>query len=277
MLLENSKNTMIILASVAVLLYLVCSTILFYRLLHSTAPSAAPARHRLLYVGGSGMVIHVWLVYHGIITPAGINVGVFETLSLVGWLVAMLLVLVTLFEKVESLGVMVFPFAALTVVLEALHLGEPVIVQLGVGLRLHILFSIVAYSLLGIAAIQAVLLYFQERHLHNKHPGGFVRALPSMETMERLLFRMIALGFVILSISLVSGLFYLEDILKQHLVHKSVLSVAAWLVFGTLLFGRWRFGWRGRTAIRWSISGFVMLMLAYFGSKVVLELILGLH
>ena len=92
--------------------------------------------------------------------------------------------------------------------------------------------------------------------------------------MENLLFQMIGLGFIILSISLLSGLFYLENILAQHLVHKTVLSVVAWIIFGILLFGRWRFGWRGRTAIRLTISGFIMLMLAYFGSKFVIELIL---
>ena len=134
--------------------------------------------------------------------------------------------------------------------------------------------SILAYSLLSIAAVQAVLLYIQDTHLHNKHPGGFIRALPPLETMETLLFQMIGLGFIVLSISLLSGVPYIENILDQRLVHKTVLSVTAWVVFGILLFGRWRFGWRGRTAIRWTISGFILLMLAYFGSKFVIQLIL---
>ena len=77
-----------------------------------------------------------------------------------------------------------------------------------------------------------------------------------------------------LTISLLSGLFYLEDILAQHLVHKTILSFGAWLLFGILLWGRFQFGWRGRTAIRWTISGFVFLMLAYFGSKFVIELVI---
>jgi ABC-type uncharacterized transport system permease subunit len=92
--------------------------------------------------------------------------------------------------------------------------------------------------------------------------------------METLLFRMIGLGFVTLSLSLISGAFYLDDIFGQHLAHKTVLSVLAWLIFAILLWGRWQFGWRGRTAIRWTITGFVILMLAYFGSKFVIQLIL---
>jgi ABC-type uncharacterized transport system permease subunit len=86
---------------------------------------------------------------------------------------------------------------------------------------------------------------------------------------------MIATGFVLLSLALVTGALFLEDIFAQHLVHKTILSIVAWVVFAILLWGRWRFGWRGRTAIRWTIGGFVFLMLAYFGSKFVLELVIG--
>jgi ABC-type uncharacterized transport system permease subunit len=91
--------------------------------------------------------------------------------------------------------------------------------------------------------------------------------------METLLFRIIALGYILLSLSLLSGVTYIDDIFAQHLVHKTVLSFAAWVVFAILLWGRWRFGWRGRTAVRWTLSGFGVLMLAYFGSKLVLEFI----
>jgi ABC-type uncharacterized transport system permease subunit len=93
--------------------------------------------------------------------------------------------------------------------------------------------------------------------------------------MESLLFQMIATGYALLTLALVTGILFLEDIFAQHLVHKTVLSIIAWLVFGILLWGRWRFGWRGRVAIRWTIGGFIFLMLAYFGSKFVLELVLN--
>jgi ABC-type uncharacterized transport system permease subunit len=92
--------------------------------------------------------------------------------------------------------------------------------------------------------------------------------------METLLFQMIGGGFIALSFSLLSGIMFLDDVFAQQLVHKTVLSIAAWAVFGVLLWGRWRHGWRGRTAIRWTLSGFAALVLSYFGSKLVLELIL---
>jgi ABC-type uncharacterized transport system permease subunit len=139
----------------------------------------------------------------------------------------------------------------------------------------HILLSILAYSVLSIGALQAVLLAVQEKHLREKRPGGFIRALPPLQTMETLLFRMIGAGFILLSLALVSGALFVQDLFAQHLVHKTVLSIVAWAVFAILLWGRQRFGWRGRTAIRWTLSGFFSLMLAYFGSKWVLEVVLG--
>ena len=118
------------------------------------------------------------------------------------------------------------------------------------------------------------MLAIQEHHLRNRQPGGYIRALPPLQVMERLLFQMIGTGFALLSAALLTGFFFLEDIFAQQLVHKTVLSIAAWVIFGVLLWGRWKFGWRGRTAIRWTLSGFIFLLLAYFGSKAVLELIL---
>ena len=118
-------------------------------------------------------------------------------------------------------------------------------------------------------------MHIQDHHLHQRHPGGFIRALPPLQTMESLLFEMIGAGFVLLTLALVSGFTFLEDMFAQRLAHKTILSITAWIVFGALLWGRLRFGWRGQKALIWTLSGFVVLMLAYFGSKVVIELILG--
>ncbi|MEQ1638294.1 MAG: cytochrome c biogenesis protein CcsA, partial [Methylococcales bacterium] len=95
-----------------------------------------------------------------------------------------------------------------------------------------------------------------------------------LQTMESLLFQMIGTGMVFLSVSLISGFIFIENLFAQHLVHKTVLSILAWIIFTGLLFGRLRYGWRGKTAVKWTLSGFILLLLAYFGSKLVLELIL---
>ena len=101
-----------------------------------------------------------------------------------------------------------------------------------------------------------------------------MRALPPLAIMERMLFQLIAVGFVLLTLSLLSGFVYLENMFAQHLVHKTILSILAWAVFGVLLLGRRLYGWRGKVAVRWTLSGIALLLLAYFGSKLVLELIL---
>jgi ABC-type uncharacterized transport system permease subunit len=141
-------------------------------------------------------------------------------------------------------------------------------------MQAHILVSLLAFSLLNIAALQALLLTCQDFQLHRKRSSWFLRSLPPLETMEALLFQMIGVGFFLLSLSLVSGFWFIEDLFAQHLAHKTVLSLLSWLVFGVLLWGRLSFGWRGRTAVRWTLAGFGVLLLAYFGSKLVLEIIL---
>ncbi len=264
---------MIPLAFTAALLYCL-SGVWLYRRLRQPADKAPPRRELLPAV--AALLLHALLAWQTLITPQGLNVELFAIVGLVGWLVALLLTLANLSLPVASLGIVVYPVAALAVIgLAFAPPGHYLTEALDAGLRLHILLSILAYSLLSIAAVQAALLYIQDSHLHRHQPGGFVRALPPLETMEKLLFGMITLGFVLLTLSLASGAFYLDDIFGQHLVHKTVLSVIAWLIFAVLLFGRWRFGWRGRVAIRWAIGGFVVLMLAYFGSKFVIELLLG--
>jgi ABC-type uncharacterized transport system permease subunit len=203
------------------------------------------------------------------------NLGFFNALSVSGWLTAVVLLVSAIVRPVENLGIILLPFSAATVILALLFPSERIVVEAGQWpLEIHILIAILAYSILALAAVQAVLLAIQDRRLHNRHPGGFIRGIPPLITMETLLFQMISIGFFLLSLALASGFLFLDDIFAQHLVHKMVLSIAAWAVFGILLWGRWRFGWRGRTAIRWTLSGFVALALAYFGSKLVLELVL---
>lgn len=254
------------------LIYLSLTGLFTYRL---ASGGRGPDKSRLIMLGLAAIVLHAYVLYKNLFTPSGLDLSFFTVFSLVAWSISAILLFAAWKEPVENLTIGVLPFAALAMLLRVLsdqhhHLSQ----TLSLGLQLHILVSIIAYSLLSIAALQSILLYIQDAHLHGKHPGGFVRALPALETMENLLFRLIGIGFIVLCISLLSGLFYLEDILGQHLVHKTVLSIGAWILFAILLLGRWRFGWRGKTAIRWTLTGFAMLLLAYFGSKFVIELVL---
>jgi ABC-type uncharacterized transport system permease subunit len=199
----------------------------------------------------------------------------FNMLSLVFLVIGLLFTTSALSKPIESLAIIVFPFSALAVLL---NLGNNASIDqistIGWEIQSHILLSILSYSLLTVAAFQAVMLSIQEKQLHSRHPTSFISSLPPLQIMEKLLFQTVGLGVFLLTFSLASGFIFLDDIFTQHLVHKTALSISAWIIFSTLLWGRWHFGWRGQTAIKWTYSGYVLLLLAYFGSKFVLQLVL---
>jgi ABC-type uncharacterized transport system permease subunit len=141
-------------------------------------------------------------------------------------------------------------------------------------IKLHVTVALLAYGVLSIAAVLAILLAAQERGLRHREFGTLLRALPPLTLTEALLFRLIGAGFALLTLTLVTGIVFVDDLFGQHLIHKTVLSILAWLVFGILLVGRWRRGWRGRQAVNLTLSGMAFLLLAFFGSKFVLEVVL---
>jgi ABC-type uncharacterized transport system permease subunit len=259
----------------AILAYLASGTIITLRLFRNQAGSAPPLRWLALGLGFIGVALHAVPLYHNMVSTNGLNMGVFNALSLIAWTITLLLLISSLSKPVENLGIAVMPVSALAIFLDSRFQTVHFLTdQVSAALTIHILVSMLAYSLFTLASVQAVLLAIQDHQLRRRHPGGFIRALPPLQTMESLLFEMIAVGFVLLSLALLSGFAFLENMFEQRLAHKTVLSIIAWFVFGTLLWGRYRFGWRGQKALIWTLSGFVVLMLAYFGSKVVIELIL---
>lgn len=262
-------------AFLAVVCYLSSCAVISLRLFHAATAQRVP-RGVGIALGLAGVGLHGLFIYQHAFTHGGVNLGFFDAGALVAWTILLLLMLSAISKPVENLGIVLLPLAALLVILDTrYHTSHFLAANAPWGLRIHVLISLLAYSLLTMASVQAVLLAIQDYHLRNRHPGGFIRALPPLQTMEALLFEMISAGFVLLTIALLSGLFFLEDMFAQRLAHKTLLSILAWLVFGALLWGRYRFGWRGQKALIWTLSGFVVLMLAYFGSKFVLELVLS--
>jgi ABC-type uncharacterized transport system permease subunit len=176
-------------------------------------------------------------------------------------------------RPIATLGVLVFPIAAALLLADAF---APPTAPLPIEwqIKLHVVFALLAYSILIVAALLAILLAIQERAMRSRQVGGFAAALPPLTLTEALMFQLIGAGFVLLTLTLLSGILFVENLFAQHLIHKTVLSIAAWLVFGILLFGRWKYGWRGRSAVRLILAGMVLLILAYFGSRFVLEVIL---
>jgi ABC-type uncharacterized transport system permease subunit len=170
--------------------------------------------------------------------------------------------------------VIVFPLTALLLGLDT-FVAPPTSPQpLEWQIKLHVTVALFAFSVLSIAAALAILLAIQERALRHRQFGPWLRALPPLTLTETLLFRLIGAGFALLSLTLLTGILFVDNLFGQHLIHKTVLSIIAWLVFGTLLYGRWRHGWRGRGAVNLTLIGMGVLLLAFFGTKLVLELIL---
>lgn len=221
---------------------------------------------------------HAWLLQRTLFGAQGITLGLGGSLSLFAWQCAVLVVLAALLRPLESLGVIIFPLAGLCVIITGLLPADPDAVRgLEGPIQIHIVLSLLAYGLLTLSAVQALLLTLQDYCLRRHRHLAMAQKLPPLQTMERLLFQLMAVGWAALTLALVSGLLFAGNLLAQHLLHKTILSVAAWLVFLVLLWGRLRFGWRGSAAVRWTWGGYAALILAYFGSKMLLELYLGTH
>ena len=173
-------------------------------------------------------------------------------------------------------GLVALPIAAGVALLEWV-LPQHVIplTELSTGITVHVISSVLAYGVLSIAGVYALFAAVIDHFLRHHNLNPLIKTLPALDVLESLLFKLITTGLLLLSVSLVSGLLFINDIFAQHLLHKTVLSIMAWLVFGLLLWGRWRYGWRGSLAVRLTLAGIVLLLLAYFGSKLVLEVFLG--
>lgn len=203
----------------------------------------------------------------------GFNFGFWNSLSTVAFLMALVASAGLGQARWRILALLSYLTALLTVVFA--QFGEH---RHGHGttwqIEFHAAIALLAYSVLSLAALQALIVAAAEHGLRRHRGFRLLTALPPLSAMESLLFQLIGVGFALLTLTLLSGLLFIHDWMAQHLVHKTVLTVVSWLVFGVLLFGRWRFGWRGRQALRWTLSGMLVLLLAFFGSKFVLELIL---
>lgn len=218
---------------------------------------------------------HGSLTYYLMVTTLGINLSFFNVATLMFWLMGIFsLSAIGRGKPIENLTLALYPFSALSVACATWIPTHSIASEWSAPMTAHIVASITAYGILTIAALQAISLATQEYALKNRKMRSIINTLPPLQTMEELLFEMLWLGIILLTISIATGYFFLEDIFAQHLAHKTVFTICSWVIFATLLWGRHKNGWRGKTAVRWTLSGFFILMLAYFGSKVVLEMIL---
>ena len=257
--------------SLAILLYLCCGAILIRNFVQRE-PQASLLPVNILTI--MALIFHGADIFFTMKTVGGWDLNLFSTLSMSSWLMAFIVFIFgTKISKAHP-GMIIYPLVALSLILQRSLDTDHVTVLSSPALEWHILLSLVAYSLFVLAALQAIILAIQEKQLRQRHLAGIIQKLPPLQSMESGLFQLITSGFVFLTISLFTGFLFLDDIFAQHLVHKTVLSIIAWGVFAVLLWGRYQYGWRGKTAIKWTLIGFSFLALAYVGSKLVLEFIL---
>lgn len=258
-----------------ILPYLFCSALYAGLALHIYRSDAGTRPRALACL--APLAVHAWLLWGEVLQGADIYLGVGSSISLILWLTVLIYWAGNLAYGIQGPLTVVLATAGaglwLSLLLPAPHALAHTEVP---AFRAHLLVSMLAYSLLTVAAAQALLMALLERHLHGAALPGHLRALPPLLTMERLLFRILGMGFVLLSLTLGSGMLFSEEVFGRplHFSHKVVFSIAAWLIFALLLAGRRVYGWRGRTALYWTLAGFCAVVLAYTGSKFVLEVIL---
>lgn len=256
---------------IAALLYLGAAGVQF---VHSLKGNPALNRS-VLTIGIFAMGCHGALAWYALTAGGGFNFGFFKVLAVLSLAMNLACVAALYWRPLQSMFTILFPLSAVAVLTATLGPDTAAAEEgLRYGTAMHIGSSIVAYAILTLAAVQAALLAAQDAQLKRREMGGLLSVLPPLQLMESMLFELIWIGVAALTLSIGTGVIFMEDIFAQDLVHKTVLSIVAWILFSTLLWGRHKLGWRSQTAVRITVVGFCLLMLAYLGSKLVLELIL---
>jgi ABC-type uncharacterized transport system permease subunit len=206
---------------------------------------------------------------------AALSLG--DVLALVALVIAVTAIVMALKPRLRGMAALLLGIAAMLEVAFSEGARQFTMGRPGWELAFHVAMATTAFAFLTIGAVLAVAQVVVDRQLRSRRPLGLLRILTPVESVESGCFHSILAGFSVLTLALVTGAFFVENLLAQHLVHKVALAIIAWVVFGILLLGRWRFGWRGRQALRWTLAGYVLLGLSYFGSKLILENLLGKH
>ena len=258
----------------SILFYVLTFILILWRTHSITDSTKFEKRGLMLTLWGIACLLHAIHLYPQTFTQHGLNFTFYNVVSVVLFIISTLILLLSLNRNREFLGLFILPIVVASIILTIINPEVTASTSDFHGLQVHILSSLFAFSVLTISALQSILLFIQDRQLRKHNISGIARALPPLNDTEKFLFQTITVGFALLSIALLSGFLFLEDMFEQHIAHHTILSILAWLVFALLLWGRMQFGWRGRVATNWTLGGFGFLILAYLGSKFVYEFIL---
>lgn len=223
------------------------------------------------------IAVHAVALGDALFRGPGLNIGFSHAVSLIIWLSTVSYVVLGNDVRLTRLAVLYLaPFAVAAAALPTLVPGDHVVTYAGWAFRLHLVVAILAYALFTVAALHALLMLFLEKRLLEGALYSGEQSLPPLLRVEQLLFKLLGVAFVLLTATLVTGIFFSEALFGKafQVTHKTVFAVLSWLIFGGLLVGHWRAGWRGKIAVRWTLVGFALLLLSYVGSKFVLEIVL---
>ncbi len=268
---------MISLPFVYTILALIAYTIVFWYIFGHLIQKKQPNSWFIALVLGLGLLLHSTILYQDMITPFGVNYDVFNLISFTSALMLLIVLICSTYRPILATTLIGIPLASAGLIVGFCfsQYQYSLIEKNSLGLDIHIILSLSAYAVLLMATLQSVVLWFQNRDLKNKHKTRFwVNLLPSYQAMESLLFDFLIAGFVLLTCALGLGFFTVDDFLAQHLAHKTAFSIISWFIYGSLLIGHYRFGWRGQKAIRFTLIGFFLLAIGFIGSKFILEMII---
>ena len=260
---------------VVILLYLAAVAASVHAVRRGTGRTAL--REPAWYLAAAGWLAHAfWLA--DTLRPLGeLSMSIADGASLMGLVIGAGGVIAMSSPAYRAVAALVLGIAALLAAGTGSLPQAHEVTGTGWPLAVHVTLSLGSAGMFAVAAILVILLALQDRQLRSKRPARWLASLPPVESLENAMFTVIGTGLAALTVAILAGLLFVTDLFQQHLVHKATLALTAWLIFVVLLIGRWRFGWRGRKAAAYTIAGFVVLALAYFGSKFVLEILLGRH
>lgn len=251
-------------------------SVLFVLQLRAFTGTQVYSRTLLLSVALAALVTQVIAVEEVLLASGGIDLGLVAMLALIAALTSIVLILAATRLPIDNLFLIVSPMAVITLVPACFaNVTAQPRFDIDAGLASHIFLSVAAYCVLTLSACQSAALWRQERLIRQKRSIALIRFLPPLVTMERLLFAMVGIGFGVLTLAIASGFLFLDDLFDQRVVHHTALTSLAWLIYGALLIGRIKLGWRSTTAVTWSLVGFSVLVLGYVGSKFVIEVLLN--
>ncbi len=246
----------------------------FCYLLTSLLRQQLVVQPRLQLLSGAAIGLHGFFIIPLIFQTNGLDLSLFLSIGLIAFVVNLIVFFSSLKKPLHSMYLALFPISVASLSAALMVPSTKSLLLISSYVQAHIVSSVLAYSLLAIAALHALLTGYQNWTLKNKRQNWLMRTFPPLQTMEVFLFELILAGEILLTLSLISGFLFYENLFDQRLLHKVTLSIIAWLVYAVLLWGRYSRGWRGIKAISWSWVGFIAILLGYVGSKVVLEFIL---